>query len=269
LPPTKASPLSSRESEFYHIFVLGDVHYPGHDPRALELALTIFEDGAFDEIVLNGDIIDCHALSSYPENPKIRTHTEDEEAWLNQLLDRIELHPTCTKFVYIEGNHEQRLSRDVHPHKNKYCKTWEDILELKERGWEWHPYHQRKQAYHPLGLKHITIRHGLSRMGVNFLQQVANNTPGGIVIGGHKHQDGYMHGVNRETGELGVAHSHGWLGDWTHPVADYMKNWQPWSHSVLDLKIHLLTGQCWVHHHKFQEIGKELHAVVNGYHYSI
>jgi predicted phosphodiesterase len=260
---------STAGSEFHRVFIIGDVHYPAHDPEVLELALSIFEGDEYDEIILNGDIIDCHSLSSYPVHPSVRHHVEDEETWLNKLLDRIELHPTCKVFQYEEGNHEQRMARDHHPQKYKYAKGWDEILELEARGWGWQPWHPRKQIYHPLGMKHIGVKHALSRAGVNFLQQVANNAPGMTVIGGHKHVDGFMSGVNRETGVLGFAHSHGFLGDWRSPLFDYMKSWGPWSWSVLELVIHKGTGQNWVKHHNIIEYEGAVHCVANGYHHSL
>lgn len=90
------------------VAVIADLHIPFHDQNALQLAKNILKDVKPDITVLNGDVIDFFAISRFSKDPrrKLELGKEIREArsLLNKLFAEIQ-----TRWIYIEGNHENRL----------------------------------------------------------------------------------------------------------------------------------------------------------------
>lgn len=91
--------------------VLGDLHIPDHDPRAVKLAERFIGEVKPDMVVLNGDILETKAVSRWPRNPtedaieNLQREIDVTRKWLQAVRD---LAPKA-RIVYIEGNHEFRL----------------------------------------------------------------------------------------------------------------------------------------------------------------
>lgn len=95
-----------------HWLILGDVHIPCHDLSTVQLAVEHAKrDGAVG-VLLNGDILDCHEVSSHNKDPRMPRYKEELQlgrqfiAWLRQELPKAEI-------VYKIGNHEERLDRYI------------------------------------------------------------------------------------------------------------------------------------------------------------
>ncbi|MEB3270006.1 MAG: hypothetical protein VKJ09_15805, partial [Leptolyngbya sp.] len=59
-----------------HWLVFGDIHLPCHDRTVIELAVRQAKrDGAVG-VILNGDVMDCHELSSHDKDPSMPRYVE-------------------------------------------------------------------------------------------------------------------------------------------------------------------------------------------------
>lgn len=86
--------------------ILSDVHIPYHDIKAITMALDYAKEQKIDAIVLNGDIMDCYAVSRWEKDPrkrKFKGELEDTRQFL-QALNRMFDVP----IYYKIGNHEER-----------------------------------------------------------------------------------------------------------------------------------------------------------------
>jgi predicted phosphodiesterase len=92
------------------ILRLSDIHYPFHDPKALEAAINYGVKNDPTVILLAGDILDCHDQSEYARDPRHRyTETElrmvgDEFKQLRQVFPK-------ARIVYQFGNHCDRMEK--------------------------------------------------------------------------------------------------------------------------------------------------------------
>lgn len=88
--------------------VLSDIHIPFHDKRTVELAVGRAVELKARGVLLNGDILDCHELSTYersPDDPRIIEEIgkgREFVAWLRGKLPK-------AKVVWKDGNHDERL----------------------------------------------------------------------------------------------------------------------------------------------------------------
>lgn len=92
------------------MLAFGDVHFPQHNPLALEVFCRAAESIKPDLIVCLGDLLDCGQFSTHP--PTFGVPDSDYGDDLDNakaLLDRLQ--KCCKRMVAIEGNHEYRLDR--------------------------------------------------------------------------------------------------------------------------------------------------------------
>lgn len=89
------------------ILLLSDIHFPYHNPEALEASFEYGDKRGFDTIILNGDTIDFHAASRYVKDPRKRDLFGEIEMVKGFLAD---LRAYCpdTKIIFKTGNHEAR-----------------------------------------------------------------------------------------------------------------------------------------------------------------
>lgn len=95
--------------------VLGDTHLPFHDCRTIELAIATAKKHKAVGVLLNGDIADCHELSSFDRDPTMPRYVEERAAvisFLAYLRDRL----PKARIIYKKGNHEERLDRYLMRH---------------------------------------------------------------------------------------------------------------------------------------------------------
>lgn len=94
----------------YSICVINDVHIPNHNEAACMNVMEFISDEQPDHIVINGDLMDCYWLSSFPKEPGV----PDFQAELDmtfEFLEEIRKRAPNAKIDYLEGNHEERLKR--------------------------------------------------------------------------------------------------------------------------------------------------------------
>lgn len=90
--------------------VLSDVHLPYHDKQTVELAVKTAQRQRVAGVLLNGDILDSHELSTFDKDPSAPRYIAEREAgiqFLGWLRDRL----PQARIVYKAGNHEERLDR--------------------------------------------------------------------------------------------------------------------------------------------------------------
>lgn len=91
------------------VVVLSDLHIPFHDPAALDLALRIAQWVEPHVVILNGDIVDFFGVSRFPARPirRLMFHREIERAVETLRFVRSKI--PCDTWFYLAGNHEERL----------------------------------------------------------------------------------------------------------------------------------------------------------------
>lgn len=110
-PKTEAENL---EDVYVHgaqrVLRLSDIHYPFHDPQALEAAVEYGMKHDPTILLLGGDIMDCHDLSVHDKDPRDR-YTETELRMIGDELKQFRRAFPKARIIWQEGNHEQRLKR--------------------------------------------------------------------------------------------------------------------------------------------------------------
>ena len=96
--------------EFKRALVIQDVHIPYHDSKAVTLALDEGKRKGVDCIIINGDLCDFYAISSWDKDPTARDFDSEIQScrlFLEHLRDRF----PKARIVFKEGNHEERIWR--------------------------------------------------------------------------------------------------------------------------------------------------------------
>lgn len=89
------------------ILVLSDIHFPFHDLRALTVALEHGAKMGVDAVILNGDILDCYALSRFVTDPRLRDFGKELEH-TRAFLQALRKGFPDAKIYFRRGNHEAR-----------------------------------------------------------------------------------------------------------------------------------------------------------------
>lgn len=91
--------------------LLSDIHLPYHDHGALALAMAYAKDYKPTHIVLNGDILDAHEVSSHPKDRHNVITFQDEVNETRQFLRVLRHQHKAAEIYYTMGNHENRVER--------------------------------------------------------------------------------------------------------------------------------------------------------------
>lgn len=106
IPESVATPWEPLVLKAKRILVLSDIHVPYHDGPALQAALKYGDSYKPDLVLLNGDIVDFHAISRYQKDPRCRSLSKEIEA-IRQLLSHLKARYKA-RIIYKLGNHEER-----------------------------------------------------------------------------------------------------------------------------------------------------------------
>lgn len=162
IPPSFAKdfiPYEMKIDKDVRAAVMGDIHLPYHDIRAVETTLKSAKRNKCGIVILNGDTLDFHRLSRFNKEPGSRS-VKDEFKAANELLDYIdELFPKARK-IWRDGNHEDRyglylnaMAPEIFDMVSEKCSI-PKLLKLEDRGWE---YVSEKR---PMYLGGLTLLHG-------------------------------------------------------------------------------------------------------------
>ena len=117
---------------YNNILVFSDLHIPGHHPDYLPFLSAVKEEyGEFDRVVLNGDAVDNHAISSFAMVSEACGDDREIDMCIKELKKLAKLFPIMT---YITGNHEERHAKDEGL-SGKRFRTVREIYDLP-KGWK-------------------------------------------------------------------------------------------------------------------------------------
>lgn len=203
--------------------VMNDIQLPFADRRALALALDIVRDVKPHGIVLNGDIVDCYALSTYDKNPATRATVQKEIAEARKLMTALE---RVEEKWWLGGNHESRLTRYIWQHPELASVDdlrFPSLFHLADHGFQWKPYGQGKM------LGKLLVTHGFIVRSVSGASARAHfDRLGTSVLIGHTHRMAAYYRTNIRGAH--VAYENGCLcrldgleyaqaPDWQHGLA--------------------------------------------------
>ena len=89
--------------------IANDFHYPFQDNRVIKLWLSFLVDINPAHIIINGDLMDCFALSKFDKDPRRMVRFKRELELGHEFFAKLrELFPKA-HIVFVYGNHEFRL----------------------------------------------------------------------------------------------------------------------------------------------------------------
>jgi hypothetical protein len=212
-----------------NIFITGNCHIPAHDERAYNLMLDVASDlPRIDEVVVLGDYADFYGVSSWDKSPEVGTKLIDEVNEVNEKLDELDTMFKDAKRVFLEGNHENRLTRYISaraPELFKFVNT-ESLFRLKERGWHYVPYGPKQ--LHRICNSKLYCRHAPIGGNMHAAHNSVVKAGCSLIMGdNHRIQESQVVTINGDN-HRGITT--GWLGDPNNPVMGYVKNHHQWAH---------------------------------------
>lgn len=208
----------------YRRLFIPDCHFPEVDMRAWAVMLDVASQFKPDEVVYLGDFHDVYSCSDYTKDPLkninlLRHELEPGQAAMAQ----VEKITKAKSFVFLEGNHENRIERYVATYASKLAgiTSTRDILGIP-RHYKYYPYGMKN--HHHMGK--LVATHG-SVCGQHAAAAMLRKY-GQSVVFGHTHRTQEYRTRNLK-GEEFAAFNIGWLGDATK-AAEYIKNVPDWSH---------------------------------------
>jgi len=210
--------------------VLSDLQVPYHDLRSLAAVEKYMAAHKWDGLIYIGDFLDFDCISSFNQGFPRRTEGKrllNDFDVANKILDRhqkiIKSRNRKAKFVLLEGNHEDRVSRylDQNPQLEGLVSV-QKLLRLKERGIEWVPSWSKGEVY-KVGKANFV--HGLYTNMYHAKKMV--DAFGTNIFYGHTHDMMAVPRVVKTKHEIHVGQSIGCLCEYDQA---YMKgkpsNWQ-------------------------------------------
>lgn len=193
-------------SELERVLFIPDTHAPYHDKRAWKLVMEVGGWFKPDILVHLGDLADFYKVSAHSKDPDRTLSFRDEVEQTRSLRAEMDALKAARK-IFIEGNHEDRLTRylaDKAPELFGFVTT-DSLLELTANGWEFVPYRQSAK----IGKLHLT--HDVGSGGKYSTARALETFQHSVAIG-HHHAVQYQV-AGDATGNYQVGAQFGWLGD--------------------------------------------------------
>jgi len=149
--------------------IIPDIHCSvsgSHDADSLATVAEFLHDQHFDGYINLGDLIDFSIISSHNignlrevEGGRILEEYRVADNILTQHEKLIRQNNPKARLVYLEGNHEGRITRyiDAHPELEGLIEV-PTVLKLAQRRWEWVPSWSRGELF---SLGNCSFHHGL------------------------------------------------------------------------------------------------------------
>lgn len=198
--------------------IISDVQIPFQDKEVLDLACRFINDIKPDGIIMNGDIVDMHSLSSFDKNPLDAPRLEQEIKEAGELMARFKRIP---KKIWIGGNHEHRLEKYIWKKAPEFAGLdslgFPVLFKLKDFGFEWLPYGKW------IELGKLVVTHG-NLVSRHSAQTARNHMEkyGTSILVGHVHRLGAFY--KRDMRGEHVAFENGCLCR-LDPEYDQFPNW--------------------------------------------
>ena len=189
------------------VLVLSDVHIPYHDHGALAVAMAFAKAWKPTLVVLNGDILDAHQISTHPKNASNVITFQDEINEVRQFLRAIKRDHSKARIVYTMGNHEDRLERYLVNHSPELSSVQRlslcELLDFAEIGIEFID-KRSKLRVGPVEIFHGTAvrAHAGNSVRAHMLRR------GGGVVMGHTHRMATIARTDRHGVHWGVENGH-------------------------------------------------------------
>lgn len=200
--------------------VMNDIQIPFHDDRALSNVLRFVADLRPYGVILNGDVVDCYAISDFSKDPLKRADLDLEIRGAGQLMEQ--LAKFTTKRIWIGGNHEDRLRRYMWKNAPALAvvpgQDFPTIFRLSDHGFSWLEY---GDIYN---LGKLLVTHGsiVSKHSA-FTAKAHMEKYGSSVLVGHTHRLGTFY--RRDIRGVHVAIENGCLCRLTPEYVQH-PNWQ-------------------------------------------
>lgn len=192
------------------IFFWPDTHVPFHHPVSVALVRQVVADWSPDVFVCLGDFADMFSVSSHSRDPRRKLLLEDELHAVRDELRAVErAMPAGCRRIFLEGNHEWRLSRYLHDRAPELASlrgmSFRALCDLDANKWEWVPYMRHKK----IGRLYLTHECGFAG---KYAVHATGAAYGGNIAIGHTHRLG-LHYFGDARGRSFVSATFGWLGD--------------------------------------------------------
>lgn len=137
------------------ILFINDIHFPFEDKNCLKLILKFIAEKPFDEVVINGDMVDFPSLSSkFYQAPLDPAGLDREVRLVRDFLGALRsVLPADAKITWLGGNHEDRLWRWVERKRSNWLDlgkkatqlvmdalSMDTLFDLPEFDCAYHPY---------------------------------------------------------------------------------------------------------------------------------
>ncbi|GMU54440.1 MAG: hypothetical protein AMXMBFR33_35860 [Candidatus Xenobia bacterium] len=185
------------------VLYIPDIHFPFHDPSALETVENLIWDQQPEELTNLGDIIDAKDLGRFLDEPSSPGGLQRELDLAIGWWDRMnELAPGAKK-RQVQGNHEFRLQKHLWEHSGLFGLvdlSMKRLLRLDDMGVEW-----VEDGYDQTPDGELYVYHGdvvRSRSGYSGHGEMERHESSGIT--GHTHRCSHIFKSSRR-------HKWGWV----------------------------------------------------------
>lgn len=178
----------------------GDTHLPFQDDAVIRCVLQVVRVARPDVLIHKGDLLDCYRLSRFDQNPKRLHRLQDEVDAARQHLGMFRALAPKARFVFLEGNHEDRLRRTLWnlPAQAQALMqldaitetlTWPKLLGLDDLDIEFYAYGEQSRA--KVLPKWITKHGSVVRKVSGYTARAEHEKYGKSGSSGHTHRLGF------------------------------------------------------------------------------
>lgn len=217
--------------------ILPDIHVPFEDKRRVKAALDWAAANKPDRIVLLGDVLELHALSTHRQDPRWQDNLAKEVDSGRRFLERLRDAAPKAEITYIVGNHEARWYTYVQgraPALRMLGVDLADWLDVDGLGVKWHDSDRGVRI--PTGQGQVFYAYHGDKA------KRSSKYPGGVALGlaellgqnvicGHTHKYGVLAGKCGQKTVFGIEA--GCLINAKHRVFGYAGVRPTWTHSFL------------------------------------
>lgn len=155
LSVTFPKPVKRKKGKYLRALLYGDTHHGYHCPRTLAVVQAILTDLQPEVLVDMGDGVDAgHLSAKFAQNPNRTTSLQHEINEKRIQLARFRKAVPNARYIYLEGNHEERLRRVMWNSEGparsliqldivQRSLTWPVLLDLASLHIEFHPYDEQ------------------------------------------------------------------------------------------------------------------------------
>jgi predicted phosphodiesterase len=230
----------------YNTGIIMDTHHPFVHRKNYNLMLKVFDEAHLDEIVIIGDFGDFYFCNGHGKDPEIteKWSPKKEIASVRKELSRLVDRYPGVRIVFIEGNHEYRLSRYL---KNKAPELfglvdWKELLD--PGGYlvdEFVDYGPEQLYFLAEGYSKLAARHEPLAGGMYPALNTVKRSNCSLVFG-HTHSSQQAQ-IRLFDGSHHAAGTFGFLGDRDHPAFNYVKTKPTWTDGFALCSTDLKTGE--------------------------